>query len=352
VRDSIDRAIVPYLGSVVLVASLVTGLVLLHFNAVLPESLGPTLNIAVLTLYFALAQLSMILTGFMIARQSFGPLNVISLLAGFTGVLALGFISLLGPSLAALSAVIAVIIGIEALRLGTMAAYAVRSGWLSREGHRKSPPPESGMARYSLLTTGTDILQFLNYRVDVWILGVLGSMSSLGVYALSVSMAELVWIVPAAAGRVLFPKAAADAAEARQLTSKVALMCFVIAGALGLAGWAVSRVLVVPLFGSGFADVPMIIGILLLGIVPFSVAKILGTHFAGTNALHRNIAASSLTLPVALLLNFLLVPPMGAYGAAIATAVAYTLQTVVLIAFWRLAEGRRGGALVDRTVDL
>lgn len=339
VRGSLRSVSRLYAGSAIGAAIVVAAAAWTGLRGVLPTSLGAAVNVFALTLYVGLTQLSAVLTGVLIARQSFGAMNATSLIVGLAGVLLLAALTLLPVPMDALLSVIAVVLVIEGLRLSMLAIYVLRQGWLQTDKSIGRRPTRSGMTRYTALSAGADILQFLNYRADVWFLGVLGSLSALGVYALSVSMAELVWIVPSAAGRVLFPEAARDPIAARALTSKTAILCFVLSAALGLGGWLASLTLVVPLFGADFSDAASLIGILLLGIVPFSAAKILGTHFAGANALHRNIAASAFTLPVMVALNLTLVPIYGAHGAATATAVAYAAQTAILVAFWR-RDGR------------
>jgi Na+-driven multidrug efflux pump len=107
-----------------------------------------------------------------------------------------------------------------------------------------------------------------------------------------------------------------------------------VAAVCGVAGWIASELLTVSLFGEGVAGVPSLIGILLLGIVPFSVAKVIGNYLAGSNAVALNAVATIPTLIVAVALALLLIPGYGATGAAWATVVAYWLQTLLLIALF------------------
>jgi len=122
--------------------------------------------------------------------------------------------------------------------------------------------------------------------------------------------------------------------EGAVLAWRAAGLAFVISGVLGLLGWTASQLFLTSLFGDEFADVPFLIGILLVGVVPFSMAKVLGNYMSGTNAVGANALSTSAILFVAIGLDLLLIPSMGAVGAAVATAVSYGLHTLLLVAIF------------------
>ncbi len=64
------------------------------------------------------------------------------------------------------------------------------------------------------------------------------------------------------------------------------------------------------------------------------MAKVLGNYLAGSNAIGINAIATIITLVIAIGLALLLIPGMGAVGAACATAVAYSFQTLLLVALF------------------
>ncbi len=178
-------------------------------------------------------------------------------------------------------------------------------------------------------------MQFLTYRFDMWVIDAYHGAAELGRYALAVSLAQLVWIVPTAVARVLFPYAAMmERVDGSLLAWRAARVALAVSGLVAIVGWIGSELFLTTLFGEDFADVPLLLGVLLLGVVPYSVAKVLGTYLAGTNAVGVNVAASALVLAVTVGIDLLLIPTTGAMGAAWATALSYVLYTCALLAIF------------------
>ena len=191
-----------------------------------------------------------------------------------------------------------------------------------------------------MLVYTAEILQFLVYRFDMWVVDAYHGAAELGTYALAVTLAQLVWLVPVAIARVLFPYSAMPAAQGAAHTAvRAARVALLVSAVCGVAGWVLSVYLVVPIFGDGFDGAPQLIGILLLGIVPFSIAKVLGNYLAAVNAMKLNLVASALGLGLAIPLNLALVPALGAVGAAWATAASYALITIVLVVLFARHTG-------------
>ncbi len=304
----------------------------------LPESLPDAWLVLALTLYFALAQAGSWLGAVLAARRAFTPINAAAVLVAGTGTVVSAALLWLSPAWANVGAIIALLVALEGLRTTLLAGSLVRSRWLGRRGEAAA----TGVAehrltfvqlwRYSGLTFAVNSLQFLTYRSDMWIVAAFHGTAVLGVYALAVSLAQLVWIVPGATASVLFPYAAMlERQSSAHLALRAAQFALVASAVCGVAGWIASELLVVTLFGEEFAEVPSLIGILLLGIVPFSVAKVLGGYLAGSNAVGLNAVATTVTLVIAIALALLLIPGMGAAGAAWATAIAYSFQTLLLV---------------------
>ena len=65
------------------------------------------------------------------------------------------------------------------------------------------------MVRYGSLAYLAMLLQFLNYRVDYWIVQHFRGDEALGLYSLASSLAMMLWMLPRAAASVLLPATAA-----------------------------------------------------------------------------------------------------------------------------------------------
>ncbi len=59
------------------------------------------------------------------------------------------------------------------------------------------------MVRYAGASFGANLAQFLNYRVDIWIVQALLGTAALGLYALAANLAMMLWLLPRSTSTVL-----------------------------------------------------------------------------------------------------------------------------------------------------
>lgn len=234
---------------------------------------------------------------------------------------------------------------------GALAAYLLFVGAgtvavlvrLHREARAGSDgEPVSGLAvlGYGLRLYPATLGTFFGYRVDVFLLGwLVGSPSEIGVYAVAVSLAELVFNVPDAVGTVLFPRvAAAQAGEAHRLAPAMTRMTVLATAAAALAlvplTWGVLTVLL-PEYGRGLA----VLLLLLPGIVALSAAKVLTSYLSGINRLAWLTVAAGTSLIVNVAANLVLIPGAGILGAAAASLISYTAYGALMVAFASRTSG-------------
>jgi O-antigen/teichoic acid export membrane protein len=303
----------------------------------LPDSIPTGVSVALLTVLFGVSQLGSWLAAVLAARGSFAPINISAVVVSAIGAgVSVGLLVLSPPWVDA-----GVIIGLTVL---LEIVRTVILGYSARRLVQRDPAlPEDVMAepmqsvrphqvwRYAGLAFVGDALLFMTYRFDMWVIDANQGAGELGRYALAVSLAQLVWIVPAATGRVLFPYSAMpEVTNAPLLAWRSAQIAFLVSAGSAIAGWLASILLVPLLFGQEFAGVSWLIGILLFGIVPFSISKVLGNYLAGTNALGTNVAISAAVLVLTVGLDLILIPSMAASGAALASVVSYVTFTLLL----------------------
>ena len=193
------------------------------------------------------------------------------------------------------------------------------------------------LLRYALLTYASESLQFSDLPVRHVGGGRLARPVELGRYSLAVSLAQLVRIVPIAAARVLFPyPACSRLAEAAALAWRTARISLLVAPRLQCSADRrsrfSSRLFLTTLFGVGLQrTVPGLLAILLLGIVPYALSKVLSIYLSGIGAVSLNVLLSAAGLAVTIALDLLLIPQWGAHGAAWATALSYTAFTALTL---------------------
>src|SRR5262249_23504828 len=70
------------------------------------------------------------------------------------------------------------------------------------------------MLRYGGLAYAANLVQFLNYRLDIWILQYFSGSAALGLYSLAANLAMMLWILPRSMSTALLPAMAAGDSEA------------------------------------------------------------------------------------------------------------------------------------------
>jgi O-antigen/teichoic acid export membrane protein len=163
-----------------------------------------------------------------------------------------------------------------------------------------------------------NIIGFLNYRVEVFLLGALAPATAVGFYAVAVGLAERLWFLSESASVVLFPTVSAEKDELRKKTftplvsRSVLLITAVGAGILFL----MSQWVVVLLYSSEYLPAIQLFRILLPGIVFLSADRILANDIAGRGLPLLNTYVGAAGIVVQVGLNLLWIPALGATGAS------------------------------------
>lgn len=193
-----------------------------------------------------------------------------------------------------------------------------------------------GMLRYGSMAWVAQVTQFLNYRIDIWIVQHLCGAAALGLYSLAGNLAMMLWTLPRATSTVLMPATAADHSDAGQ-AARLSRLVFLTTGFVAFPAALTAREWLRVLYGSAFADASVPLVVLLVGCVPFSVSVILAGSLTGSNRLDVNLLASGVGLVVTVALDLILIPGFGIVGAAVASSASYvTTSVLVALAFSRI----------------
>ena len=177
------------------------------------------------------------------------------------------------------------------------------------------------------------LIQFLNFRLDTFIVNFYLGISAVGIYTLSGSFAELLWMISRPIGTVLMPKVAGSGGP-RVLGDMVfrssALAFFAtLAAAIALAVGAPWGLPIV--YGIKFkASVDPLL-LLLPGAAAFCYTNVLACYLIGIGKPQINTYISGVSLVATVGLDLWLIPRMGINGAAIASSVSYILSSILTI---------------------
>ncbi|MGX1101479.1 flippase [Amorphus sp. MBR-141] len=186
--------------------------------------------------------------------------------------------------------------------------------------------------RYGVKASSGNIIGFLIYRLDIFLVNMFLGPAATGLYTVAVRLVEQLWMISSAVSTVLLPRLSAmvgDDAGRGALTSLVTRATFhVTLLASGLLA-VMAEPLIDILFGSRFQDASIVLFVLLPGVVLISGGRVIANDLAARGRVGLNLYLAILTLVLNTLGNILLIPAFGIIGAAVATSLAYTSDFVV-----------------------
>jgi len=210
------------------------------------------------------------------------------------------------------------------------------------------------MFNYGIKAYFANLAQFLNYRLDMFLVAIFLTPAAVGYYSISVAIAERIWMLPGAFASVLFPRISSlKSVESNNLTPRISRHTFFITIFLSLILAILAKPLIKLFFGTTFLPSLIPLLVLLPGIVALSVSKVLTADLAGRGKPQYGAYSSFVSLALNIPLNLWLIPRWGISGAAFATTVAYTISTLLVINFFiRISKKSCFDILVIKKQDL
>ena len=185
---------------------------------------------------------------------------------------------------------------------------------------------------YSLLSFFSNVIQFIAYRVDYWILEYYRGSEELGWYSLAVRVAQLFWILPLLLAGIIFPAVAGRSGLFDMGRLLVLIRWMNLANLVAaLAVWLFAPTVLPLVFGVAFTPSVTLLLWLLPGVVLFCITTILCAYFAADRQLRFNFFTSLVCVTIITVLDFLLIPAYGMKGAAIASAIGYGTCSIFCI---------------------
>jgi O-antigen/teichoic acid export membrane protein len=212
---------------------------------------------------------------------------------------------------------------------------------------------------YGLRLYPAGVSTFLSYRADLFLLSALrGDAAAIGLYALAVSLAEITFQVPDSVATLFYPRVAgAEREEADRLAPSIARFSLLLTGLAAVAlipmAWLAIRIVLPGYDGS---LLPFLL--LLPGTVALGLSKVLSGYISGLGRPEPVGIIAMVALGVNLVVNVVLIPPLGIAGAALASMISYSLHAALTVWLASRLSGVRplefvtpGRAEVSRLVE-
>jgi len=221
---------------------------------------------------------------------------------------------------------------------GVFTLVAARDLWLPPTQVRILDRIGRTIARLALAMGFVQIVNLIGYRVELFVLEHFKGLGQVGVYSIGMQAAEAIWLIPAAVasavtGPVVHEDEAGAARQIRNACGKGLLYTTGVAVAIGVAAPFVIPVV----FGDAFRGAVRPLVLLLPGVVAYAPVTILVVYLTVRRARPRlSLYISLVGLLITAAMSLVLIPPYGASGAAIASAIGYAAGG---IAAWMIFTG-------------
>ncbi|MFD0692063.1 lipopolysaccharide biosynthesis protein [Actinomadura fibrosa] len=235
--------------------------------------------------------------------------------------------------------------GPGALITGLVLADVAAAAWIARRLARRRffagwgrPDRRLGrtIAGYGLRGYLGQLIDLLQLRFDMALLGALAGPKVLGVYTVASKFAELVQLPGLAVNYVLYPDfAKEDRATATRRTARLILPVLAVSTATALPLALIAGTALPWVFGDVFEDAVVPTYIRLAGVVTFGVTGLVMAYLYGVGRPGAASSGQAVGLLVVVAAGAVLIPAHGAVGAAIATSVSFVATTAALLAWFQ-----------------
>jgi O-antigen/teichoic acid export membrane protein len=178
-----------------------------------------------------------------------------------------------------------------------------------------------------------NLVALVNYRIELMLLEAFRGLNAVGVYSVSVSLAELLWLFSGTLSAVTIAPAlaAADDETSAAVIAQALRHTLIITIGAGIALGVLGAVLIPVVFGESFsgAIVPLII--LIPGAIAYAPASVLSAFFSmRLGRLRYPVMAAGVSAAVTTLGCLALIPAFGSIGAAAASTIGYACGSILL----------------------
>ena len=281
-------------------------------------------------------------------------------------------VMVLCPALAAVAGQTGAVIGFAG---GWIIGGLIVAAWAVRYSKRPEAAdgPDHGIRRagsFGARAWVNDLFQLVNLRPDLFILSAYYGTADTGVYAVTVSITSLVWIVSQPLASVVLPRTAMVTASAEPglaptsaepgLAPAVATSKQVSAVRHAVVVSLVAAVAVIPIlalaplvWGPGF-DRTLGLGLILLpGVVLLGVGRVMVAAFTGSGAANDALLVGLVSFPLTFVAFLLVIPDHGSTGAAIVSCCSYVVASALAAYLFLRTPGHSvRSSLVPRGEDL
>ncbi|MFA0832427.1 MAG: oligosaccharide flippase family protein [Methanobacterium formicicum] len=200
----------------------------------------------------------------------------------------------------------------------------------------------------------SNIIGFLLYRVDMFLVNAFLGITFVGYYSVSVMLVETLWYLPTSVGTVVLSQTLKlSKKESNELTPIICRNTIFLTIILAVILLLFGKQIIIIFFGNSFIPALLPLQILLLGAVAMSINKVLSNELIARGKPIIGAIAASIALSINLPLNLLLIPKFGISGAALSSTISYSISTIIpLFAFIKISDNNIYNVLIINKNDI
>lgn len=185
---------------------------------------------------------------------------------------------------------------------------------------------------FGIIPMITGVLSTLNYNIDIIFVKNMCTAEQLSIYSLVAGIMSYIWYIPDAFKDVLFSKVARSTNNKPVIMSSQLSLLFMGITFIGFTIFGNTFLSVV--YGNDFLPAYPVILIVFLGSISMTFFKLFGVVFLaeGRRYFYFFSLLSSVLLNV--ILNFILIPVLNIYGAAIASVISYNVCGLTFLIYF------------------
>ena len=325
---SLTRPVMANALATAIVLGIVIAAILFLMGEVSPTTLLGSVDPLYLTLFLGAIPSGLVVLFFQnvfIAHQRMIAFNVLDLVA--RGLQLLGFVVALVVLAQGTREAVLTMTGVFVLSALLYLVCAARIAPLSARVDFKL---FASMFRYGVRTYLASFLMFALIRSNLFLINALLGEDASGVFSIALQFTDLLFLLPATLGMILFPKVSEQTRDAGLLTAKVFRFSLAVITLVTLGLLPIWKPLIELLYGAEFAGAVGPLIAFTPGIIALSLVMILNNDLAGRGLPPIVIVAPLLGFICNVVLHFVLVPPYALVGSALSSSVSYLLVLILL----------------------
>lgn len=215
-------------------------------------------------------------------------------------------------------------------------------------------PVLKDLFKYGFLNQTGHFVQFFNLRLSYYLLDKYINVGRVGVFSNALSLAEAIWIISSSIALVQYARIAnaEDRGYAQKLTLDLSKICLVVSAVAIVVLCLLPPAVYTFVFGPEFGEMAGIIRILAPGVLFYCIFLILGHYYSGIGRYQMNTFAALCGLVATCALGFTLIPHYDITGAAITSAVSYTVNAIFLFVFFLKESHFKGKDFILRKSEV